>query len=222
MNIEDLLDLAVRHELGHALCDEKDEAKANRVAKMLRDGTSPACAINLVRQPTSLLSKGAVRLASQASHTGAPNVIVSGQHFVCSTSYALKQCEKDMRVLKVALAKYPASELGEWTWVLVRSADWKLILLANRLDPGVPAFTAFSARVTFFEEALVGGAPDRVSELMDIWHLGREGLLDLAVRHELGHALCGDRSEMKAGNSAKLLAEHKHSPCEAKFLNAKP
>jgi hypothetical protein len=134
MTIEDLLDLAVRHELAHALCNEKDEAKANQVAQMLRDGISPSCTINLVTQPTSLEGKGALPLASQASHTGASNVIVLGQHFVCTTSYTLKQCENDMRVLKVALAKYPASELGEWTWVLVRSTDWKLILLANRLN----------------------------------------------------------------------------------------
>jgi len=40
-----------------------------------------------------------------------------------------------MAVRSKALANYRASDLGEWTWVLVRSEHWKLILLARGLDP---------------------------------------------------------------------------------------
>jgi hypothetical protein len=120
-----------------------------------------------------------------------------------------------MLVLRKALANYRASDLGEWTWVLVRSEDWKLILLAHKVDPGIPALTVLGARTTFFEEALVAGPSGRVSELMDMWHLGRESLLDLAIRHELGHALCNDASERKADRVAKLLEQKRTISCGA-------
>jgi hypothetical protein len=121
-----------------------------------------------------------------------------------------------MVVLRKALANYRASDLGDWTWVLVRSENWKLILLARGLDPAVPALTALDLRTTFFEEALVAGSSGRLSELMDIWHLGRQSLLDLAVRHELGHALCKDANERKAERVARLLEQRKPVSCKAK------
>jgi hypothetical protein len=120
-----------------------------------------------------------------------------------------------MVVLRKALANHRASDLGEWTWVLVRSENWKLILLARGLDPAVPALTVLELRTTFFEEALVAGASGRISELIDVWHLGRQSLLDLAIRHELGHALCNDLSERKADRVAKLLEKGKPFSCEA-------
>jgi hypothetical protein len=128
----------------------------------------------------------------------------------------LENCRQEMLVLRKALANYRASDLGEWTWVLVRSENWRLILLARDLNPGVPALTALAARTTFFEEALVDGPSGRVSELMDIWHAGRDGLLDLAVRHELGHALCAEENERKADRVARLLEQKKPVSCEGK------
>ena len=68
-----------------------------------------------------------------------------------------------MVVLRKVLANYPASDLGDWTWVLVRSENWRLILQARDLNPGVPALTALDARTTFFEEALIDGPSGRVS-----------------------------------------------------------
>jgi hypothetical protein len=106
-------------------------------------------------------------------------------------------------------------DVGEWTWVLVRSEDWKLLLRARGLDPGIPALTFPGARTTFFEEALVAGSTGRVSELIEVWHLGRQSLLDLAIRHELGHALCNDVNERTAERVAKLLEERKKITCEA-------
>ena len=46
------------------------------------------------------------------------------QHFVCNTGYTIAQCQRDVAVLRRAMEKYPVAELGEWTWVLVRSSDW--------------------------------------------------------------------------------------------------
>jgi hypothetical protein len=86
----------------------------------------------------------------------------------------------------------------------VRSEDWRLILLARRLDSNIPTPTDPAARTTFFEEVLVAGASGRMSELMAVWHMGRESLLDSAIRHELGHALCNDASEMNADFVARV------------------
>jgi hypothetical protein len=43
MNLPNLLDLAIAHEMGHVLCNEKDESKAERVARMLREGKPSSC-----------------------------------------------------------------------------------------------------------------------------------------------------------------------------------
>jgi hypothetical protein len=47
MSIEKLLDYAIVHELGHALCNERNEAKADRAAKLMREGNAPSCEVNL-------------------------------------------------------------------------------------------------------------------------------------------------------------------------------
>jgi len=162
--------------------------------------------------PSSLVAA----LPSPPRTDGEPYRPTPAQKFVCNTGYSRKQCDEEMTVLRKALANYPASDLGEWTWVLVRSEDWKLILLAHGLSPGTAALTAVGAKTTFFEGALVAGPSGRVSELIDIWHVGRDGLLDLAVRHELGHALCNDANERRADRIARLLEQRKPISCEAK------
>lgn len=143
-----------------------------------------------------------------------PHRLTRVQQFECNASYTLEDCKQEMVILRKALANYRADDLGEWTWVLVRSEDWKLILLAHKFNPGIPALTLLGARTTFFEEALFAGYPERVSELIDLWHLGREGLLDLAVRHELAHALCNDINERKADRVATLLEQKKAISCK--------
>ena len=45
MPIEELLDLAIRHELAHALCNEVDEVKTNRAAVSLKNGTPLPCRV---------------------------------------------------------------------------------------------------------------------------------------------------------------------------------
>jgi hypothetical protein len=45
MSVEDLLDFAIRHELAHALCNERDESKADRAAVALKNGTPLSCRV---------------------------------------------------------------------------------------------------------------------------------------------------------------------------------
>jgi hypothetical protein len=78
---------------------------------------------------------------------------------------------------------------------LVRSEDWKPILLQRGLDPDSPAFTFYAKRETFIEEALVTQVPGRGRELLLKWNISMKDLLDLAITHEMGHALCDDKDE---------------------------
>jgi hypothetical protein len=45
MPIEDLLDLAIRHEFAHALCNDRDETRAERAALALKNGTPLSCRV---------------------------------------------------------------------------------------------------------------------------------------------------------------------------------
>ena len=162
--------------------------------------------------PSSLVAA----LPSLSRTGGAPYRSAPVQKFVCNTGYTQKECDDEMVLLRKGLANYRASDLGDWTWVLVRSENWKMILLAQGLGSRVPALTALDLRTTFFEEALLAGPSGRVSELMDVWHLGRQSLLDLAIRHELGHALCNDVNERTADHVARLLEQRKPVSCRAK------
>jgi hypothetical protein len=138
------------------------------------------------------------------------------QHFVCNTGYTVHECRKDLDVLRKALANCPVTQLGNWTWILVRSEDWKAILLPRGLDPDSPAFTFYPKRETFIEEALVTQVPVRGRELLLKWNMSTRDLLDLAIRHELGHALCNEPDERNAERVAKLLEQRKPVSCEVK------
>jgi len=122
----------------------------------------------------------------------------SEQEFHCHTGYPLAQCQQDILQLKSVLIHYPIHALGHWTWVLVLSQDWKPISRGLRLNPDSPAFTALEPRETFLEEALFSHDPERTSELMTEWQRSIPELLELAVSHELGHALCEDANEAAA------------------------
>lgn len=138
------------------------------------------------------------------------------QHLVCNIGYTLKQCREAMDVLRQVIAKYPASDVGEWTWVLVRPEDWRHVLLSRRLSPDrVPAFSILPKRVTFFEGALVTKVSLRGFQLRKLWRMPTEDLLDLAVRHELAHARCNERDEAVADRGAIALKAGKPLSCPA-------
>jgi hypothetical protein len=139
--------------------------------------------------------------------------IQSSQEFHCHTGYPLEQCQKDIFALKKMLARYPLKELGHWTWVLVRSQDWKPISRMLRLNPDSPAFTALELRETFLEEALFLHDPLRTAELMEEWQRSMPELLELAVTHELGHAICHEPNEAAADHIADELRKGRLMRC---------
>jgi len=161
--------------------------------------------------PSSLVAA----LPSQPRTDGEPYRSAPAQQFVCNPGYTQKLCNEEVLVLRKALANYPLTQLGDWTWILVRSGDWKAILLPRGLDPHSPAFTYYPKRETFIEEALVTQVPERSRELLLKWNMNTKDLLDLAIRHELGHALCSDLNERNANRVAGLLEQRKTISCEA-------
>ena len=163
-----------------------------------------------------ILSSMVTALPSQPRTAGEPYLPTPAQKFVCNTGYSQTNCNEQVLVLRKALANYPVAQLGSWTWILVRSEDWKAILRSRSLDPDSPAFTYYPKRETFFDEALVTQVPARSPELLLMWNMDREGLLDLAIRHELGHALCNEPDERNAERVAKLLEQRKPVSCEVK------
>ena len=158
-----------------------------------------------------------VAFQSQAVAEAGPPVGAPAQHFVCNTGYSLRKCQADMAVLRKTLAKYPAADLGEWTWVLVRSADWKYVVTPQGIDPDSPAFTYLPKRETFIEEALVAKVPQRAGELILRWQMSTDDLRELAVAHELAHVLCNEPNEEKANRAARTLLEGNPLSCEARL-----
>jgi hypothetical protein len=103
------------------------------------------------------------------------------------------------------LAPLELTGLGEWTWILVRSDDWKPILRRVGCDPDSPAFTILEKRQTFLEEALFRFDPARSQTLIEKWRTPLDQLLILAVSHELGHALCRETNEPRTNEYASQL-----------------
>ena len=143
------------------------------------------------------------------------------QRFECDGKVTLETCKQEVLKLKPLLDKYGADQLGQWKWILVSSQEWEGILKRAGFSPNVPAFTALDARLTFFDEALLSGSPGRLSQLVDTWGVSRSGLLDLAVRHELSHAFCGDGDESRAVRNAALLGQKRPPACSASKRTAR-
>ena len=164
--------------------------------------------------PLFLFSPVLPSVAAQRSASALLREEVPFQHFVCNTGYTMEKCIKDIAVLRATLAKYPTAQLGNWTWILVRSDDWKAIVLPRGLDPDSPAFTFYAKRETFIEEALVTQVPVRGRALLLKWSMSMRDLLDFAISHELGHALCNDKDEWNANRVGQLLRDGKAPSCE--------
>ena len=144
-------------------------------------------------------------LAAQTNANATAEKQAPKQHFACNVGYTPQECQAATTVLRQALARYPVDALGEWRWVLVRTEDWKQILSVRGFNTNRPAFSYLPKRETFLDSALVLRASIRGTELSAIWHMPIEDLLDLAIRHELAHALCNERDEIKAGRAALAL-----------------
>lgn len=137
------------------------------------------------------------------------------QHFACNIGYTKQECQAATAVLKNVVERYPVDALGQWTWVLVRTADWKYVLPAKGINMNDPAFSNLTKRISFLDGSLVDRVSIRGLELRMIWHMPIEDLLDLTIRHELAHALCNDRDESRTNRAAIALKDGTPLSCGA-------
>jgi hypothetical protein len=140
----------------------------------------------------------------------------AGQEFFCVGRYTVAECQVQTGLLRAVLQKYDAEKLGRWTWVLIRSDDWRQLVSQLHLDPASPAFSHLEFRQTFFDEALLVHKPKRELELATKWNIAFGNLLDFAVSHELGHAFCLESDEIKAERFGQRLRKSLPSVCDTK------
>jgi hypothetical protein len=140
----------------------------------------------------------------------------AGQEFLCVGPYSVPECNTQIALLQAVLRRYDSEKLGRWTWVLVRSEDWKQIVSLIHLDPASPAFSHLERRQTFFDEALLALRPKLELELVTKWNIPFDQFLDFAVSHELGHAFCNESDEIKAELFGRRLRKRLPNMCATK------
>jgi hypothetical protein len=132
----------------------------------------------LAAQQTATAKSGQITLAQHRPAT---------QHFFCNTGYSLDECHQQIAALRSVVVKLPTDAMGEWTWVLVRSQDWRQFWRTLGVKPNSPAFTCMEKRVTFIEEVLVAEVPGRANELIAKWHMSMTELLNIAMKNKMAH-----------------------------------
>jgi hypothetical protein len=118
--------------------------------------------------------------------------------FSCTTDYDPSQCLKGAALLAKVLERYPTEKMGQWTFVLAGSARWKQTIKELGGDTESPAFSELEARVTVFEEELFETVDSRQAMGARRFGLPPGSILDYAVTHEMGHAICGELQEKLA------------------------
>jgi len=127
------------------------------------------------------------------SSTPAGQVTIS-----CTTNYDPALCLASANKLAKVLLHYPTARLGDWKFVVASSEHWQQIVKALGGDPESPAFTELATHVTVLEDALFETADMRRTALAQRYGQAVSGLLDYAVSHEIGHAICHERDEKLA------------------------
>ena len=133
--------------------------------------------------------------------------------FFCTHNYDGQACVNDSVALRHALARYPLERLGTWSFLLVPTDDWRALVRGLRQNPVSPAFSLIDQRIIVVESSLLTATPIRDKNLMRTFGVIGSALLDLAVTHELGHAICQDQDERRADDYGRGLREKKPVAC---------
>lgn len=123
----------------------------------------------------------------------------------CDASYSVAECSRQVEVLLRALRPYPTALAPNWKWVLVNAEHWKPLLTSFHLDSDSPAVTILDDDVTLLDESLIRPRAERAAELMNGFKIPLDQLLNLAVSHELGHAMCHETNEVRADQIGRDL-----------------
>lgn len=133
--------------------------------------------------------------------------------FLCTQTYDRTQCVKDATALRRAMSPYPTQILGTWSFVVVPADDWKALVRGQSGDPVSPAFSMLDQRVTLLDSSLFVASASRNKELLQRFDRIGLALLDLAVTHEIGHAICQEKNERRADDYGKELRDGKVPDC---------
>jgi hypothetical protein len=141
--------------------------------------------------------------------------IPSAIHFFCSQGFDQDECLRDAAALRQSLAPYPLQLLGEWSFYLVLTPDWKPLAVSHGGPAVSPAFSLLLGRATVMDRCLFTCSADRKAELQK-WSGIPWGpsLVDVAISHELGHALCQEKNEGLANKYGKDLRDGKIPQCK--------
>jgi hypothetical protein len=115
--------------------------------------------------------------------------------FSCTTDYDPSQCLSSVASLAKVLERYPTERMGQWKFVLAGSASWTQTVKDLGVDPESAAFSELGARVTVLKDELFEAADSRHAMLARRLGLPPRSILDYAVTHQMGHAICGERQE---------------------------
>ena len=133
--------------------------------------------------------------------------------FFCTQDYNRDECFHHALELRRVLMPYPLERLATWSFVLVPAYKWKDLVGALGGPTHSPAFTIFEQRTTVMESSLFSATATRSAELLHVFGVTGEALLDLAVNHELGHCVCPDQDERKADDYGRELRKGKIPDC---------
>ena len=133
--------------------------------------------------------------------------------FFCTQDYNRDECLHHALELRRALMGYPLERIGMWSFVLVPSYNWADLVRAVGGSTHSPAFTIFEQRTTVMESSLFSATATRNAELVHVFGVTGEALLELAVNHELGHCVCPDQNERKADDYGRELRKGKIPDC---------
>jgi hypothetical protein len=128
----------------------------------------------------------------------------TGLRFYCAEGYNSTSCREDVLKLRTELARHPVAVMGQWSFVLVSSDQWKDLVLRLGGAPVSPAFSVLGNRTTVLEQALFSPSANRAKELLAEYGTLKD-LLRVAITHELGHALCKERDERRADDYGREL-----------------
>jgi hypothetical protein len=133
--------------------------------------------------------------------------------FFCTHNYDSQACLKDSVALRHALAPYRLEHLGTWSFLLVPADDWRTLVLGLHGNPVSPAFSIIDQHMTVLESSLFTATPIRDKSLLRTFGVIGSALLDLAVTHELGHAICQDQNQHRADDYGRELRQTKTVDC---------
>lgn len=133
--------------------------------------------------------------------------------FYCTEKYSRNDCQNDIFILRQKLGRYPLEKLGNWSFIVASNKEWEAMMTQLDLPADSPVFSALKGNMTVVSQTLFSGPVDRRAEMMKWFRVPLDQLLDLAVAHELGHALCRERDEGKASVYGEQLRAGQSPAC---------